>query len=100
MGAGKVLVVDDSAHSRSAMCVALASRGYQVDDVNSGEAAVERLRETPFDLVLLDMNIAGMGGIETCRAIRSESEVAIIAERQDLGLDAATTIMDQDCFNT
>jgi two-component system KDP operon response regulator KdpE len=49
-----------------------------VDDAKTGEAALEKLREQRFDLVLLDMNMPGMGGIDTCRAIRSQSEIAII----------------------
>jgi DNA-binding response OmpR family regulator len=44
----------------------------------TGDAALELLRERPFDLVLLDMNMPGSSGLETCRAIRAGSEVAII----------------------
>jgi two-component system KDP operon response regulator KdpE len=60
------------------MRVTLAGQGYEVDDVKSGEAALERLRDQRFDLVLLDMNMPGMGGLETCRALRAQSEIAII----------------------
>jgi len=44
----------------------------------TGDAALELLRERPFDLVLLDMNMPGSSGLETCRAIRARSEIAII----------------------
>ena len=47
-------------------------------EARSGEEAVEKLRSSRFDLVILDMNMPGMGGIEACRAIRSGSEAAII----------------------
>src|SRR5580765_756143 len=60
------------------MRVTLTGQGYEVDDAKSGEAALEKLRDERFDLVLLDMNMAGMGGLETCRAIRDQSEIAII----------------------
>jgi two-component system KDP operon response regulator KdpE len=60
------------------MRVTLTGQGYEVDDVKSGEAALEQLRDQRFDLVLLDMNMPGMGGLETCRAIRAQSEIAII----------------------
>jgi len=60
------------------MRVTLTGQGYEVDDAKSGEAALEKLREARFDLVLLDMNMPGMAGLETCRAIRAQSEVAII----------------------
>jgi two-component system cell cycle response regulator CtrA len=60
------------------MRVTLTGHGYEVDDVTTGEAALEALRAHAFDLVLLDMNMPGLGGIETCRLIRAQSEIAII----------------------
>jgi two-component system KDP operon response regulator KdpE len=78
VSAGRILVVDDDPQIRRVMRVTLAGQGYEVDDVKSGEAALERLRDQRFDLVLLDMNMPGMGGLETCRALRAQSEIAII----------------------
>jgi two-component system, OmpR family, KDP operon response regulator KdpE len=78
VSAGRILVVDDDPQIRRVMRVTLTGRGYEVDDAKSGEAALERLREQRFDLVLLDMNMPGMGGLETCREIRGSSEIAII----------------------
>ncbi len=78
MSAGRILIVDDDPQIRRVMRVALTGHGYEVDDATSGELAQERLREHPVDLVLLDMNMPGMGGLETARAIRAGSEVAII----------------------
>lgn len=81
MSAGRILVVDDEPQIRRVMRTALTAGGYEVSDVRSGEDAVETLRNTPFDLVLLDMNLAGMDGLAACRAIReirSGSELAII----------------------
>jgi two-component system KDP operon response regulator KdpE len=60
------------------MRVTLTGQGYEVDDAKSGDGALEKLREARFDLVLLDMNLPGMSGIEVCHAIRSQSEIAII----------------------
>jgi two-component system KDP operon response regulator KdpE len=78
VSAGRILVVDDDPQIRRVMRVTLTGQGYEVDDAKTGEAALEKLREQRFDLVLLDMNMPGMGGIDTCRAIRSQSEIAII----------------------
>ena len=78
MSAGRILVVDDDPQIRRVMRVTLTGQGYEVDDAKSGEAALEKLRDERFDLVLLDMNMPGMGGLETCRAIRAQSEIAII----------------------
>jgi len=78
MSAGRILVVDDDPQIRRVMRVTLTGQGYEVDDAKTGETALDKLREERFDLVLLDMNMPGMGGIETCRMIRSQSEIAII----------------------
>jgi two-component system KDP operon response regulator KdpE len=78
MSAGRILVVDDDPQIRRVMRVALTSHGYEVDDATNGEEALDRLRDRTADLVLLDMNMPGMGGLETCRAIRVGSEVSII----------------------
>jgi two-component system, OmpR family, KDP operon response regulator KdpE len=78
VSAGRILVVDDDPQIRRVMRVTLTGQNYEVDDAKSGDAAVEKLRDAKFDLVLLDMNMPGLSGLETCREIRSHSEVAII----------------------
>jgi two-component system KDP operon response regulator KdpE len=78
MSAGRILVVDDDPQIRRVMRVTLTGQGYEVDDVKSGDAALEKLRDARFDLVLLDMNMPGLSGVETCRLIRGQSEVAIV----------------------
>jgi two-component system KDP operon response regulator KdpE len=78
MSAARILVVDDDPQIRRVMRVTLTGQGYEVDDAKNGEAALERLREERFDLVLLDMNMPGMGGLEACRAIRAQSDIAIV----------------------
>lgn len=78
MSAGRTLIVDDEPQIRRVMRTTLIAEGYEVTEARSGEEAVEKLRSSRFDLVILDMNMPGMGGIEACRAIRSGSEAAII----------------------
>jgi len=78
MSAGRILVVDDDPQIRRVMRVTLTGQGYEVDDAKSGDAALDKLRDERFDLVLLDMNMPGMDGLETCRAIRSQSDIGII----------------------
>ena len=78
MSAGRVLVVDDDPQIRRVLRVALAGQGYEVDDAKNGEGALDKVRESRFDLVLLDMNMPGIDGLETCRTIREQSEIAII----------------------
>lgn len=78
MSAGLILVVDDDPQIRRVMRVALTRQGYEIDDATTGEAALEKVRDHRFDLILLDMNMPGMGGLEACRLLRAGSEVPII----------------------
>jgi len=75
---GRILVVDDEPQIRRIMRVTLTSAGYEVEDSKTGEEALGKLREFRPDLVLLDINMPGMGGLEACRAIRTDSSVAVI----------------------
>jgi len=78
LSAGKVLVIDDEPQIRRVMRVILSGENYEVMEARSGEAALLRFREFLPDLVLLDLNMPGMTGLETCRAIRESSDVPII----------------------
>jgi two-component system, OmpR family, KDP operon response regulator KdpE len=78
VSAGKILVVDDEPQIRRVMKVILIGEQYEVVEARSGETALMRFREFLPDLVLLDLNMPGMGGLETCREIRATSEVPII----------------------
>lgn len=78
MSAGRILVADDDPQIRRAMKATLTARGYQVSDARTGEEALDKLRSEAYDLVLLDMNMPGSGGMETCRLIRSSSDIAIV----------------------
>lgn len=81
MSAGRILVADDEPQIRRVMRATLSSGGYEVSDARSGEAALDALRASPFDLLLLDMNLPGLDGLETCRMIRQElpdADLAII----------------------
>jgi two-component system KDP operon response regulator KdpE len=75
---GRILVVDDDPQICRVMKTTLTAQGYEVADARSGEDAIDKVRESKFDLILLDMNMPGMDGIETCREIRSSSDIAIV----------------------
>ena len=74
----RILVVDDEPQIRRVMRVTLSEKGYAITDARSGEEALEKLRTERQDLILLDMNMPGMGGLEACRRIRATSDVAIV----------------------
>lgn len=66
----RVLIVDDESAMRRALSASLAAGGYLVEDAPDGNGATEKARQQPFDLVLLDVNMPGGGGIEACRRLR------------------------------
>jgi len=78
MGEGCILVVDNEPQIRRVMRTALVSEGFEVDDAKSGEEALEHIRLHKYGLVLLDINMPGPSGFETCRAIRGLSDMPII----------------------
>jgi two-component system KDP operon response regulator KdpE len=78
MSTGRVLVVDDEPQIRRVMRSALTKQGYIVADARSGEEALEKIRDERYDLIILDRNMPGMGGLAACRSIRATSDVGII----------------------
>jgi two-component system KDP operon response regulator KdpE len=71
-------VVDDEPQIRRIMRTTLTGAGYEVDDAKTGEEALDKVREFRPDLVLLDINMPGMGGLAACRSIREHTNIAII----------------------
>jgi len=65
-----ILVVDDESSIRQALRVTLGTIGFDVAEAATGEQALELIRGTRYDAVLLDMNMPGMGGMTACREIR------------------------------
>jgi len=67
----RILVVDDESAIRRALRPPLVELGFQVADCSRGEEALQMLRAAVYDVVLLDINMPGIGGIETLRRIRA-----------------------------
>jgi two-component system, OmpR family, KDP operon response regulator KdpE len=65
----KVLVVEDDIGIRQTLMETLTALGFLVGEANTGEESLERLRMVNYHAVLLDINMPGMGGLETCRRI-------------------------------
>jgi len=78
MNSATILVVDDEPQIRRVLRSTLSSNGYVITEAKSGEEAVDLLRKERPDLVLLDVNMPGIGGIEACREIRASSDAPII----------------------
>jgi two-component system response regulator MtrA len=73
-----VMVVDDDQDLSEMLGIVLTGAGIDVDLVSRGDEALEVFRNNPPDLVLLDVMLPGLDGIEVCRLIRAESMVPII----------------------
>jgi two-component system, OmpR family, KDP operon response regulator KdpE len=78
MNSASILVVDDEPQIRRVLRSTLSFRGYTISEVTSGEEAVELVPKLKPDLILLDVNLPGMSGIETCREIRRSTDAPII----------------------
>jgi two-component system, OmpR family, KDP operon response regulator KdpE len=79
MSEGKILVVDDESQIRRVVRTSLTSHGYEVSEATNGEEALSLVRASEYDLLLLDVNMPGKSGLETCREIRANgSNPAII----------------------
>jgi two-component system KDP operon response regulator KdpE len=78
MSGANVLVVDDEPQIRRVLRSTLSFRGYTITEATSGEEALELVPKLKPDLILLDVNLPGMSGVETCREIRRSSDAPII----------------------
>jgi two-component system, OmpR family, KDP operon response regulator KdpE len=67
---GRVLIVEDDSALRRTLRTTLDALGFDIGEASNGEEALQRLRMVDYEAVLLDINMPGIGGIETCRRIR------------------------------
>lgn len=74
----RVLVVDDDPALAEMLTIVLRGEGFDTAVVADGSRALPALRELKPDLVLLDLMLPGMNGIDVCKAIRAESGVPIV----------------------
>jgi DNA-binding response OmpR family regulator len=70
----RVMVVDDDVTVREVVVTYLRAAGYDVDEAADGEAALEGLRDVRADLVVLDLMLPGIDGLEVCRRIRAKGD--------------------------
>ena len=96
----KILIVDDEEAVRFFIADALSRAGWQVHEADSGEAALAALSEQPFDVMLLDLRMPGMGGLTVMRQAKERwSEVIIIIMTAYASLDSAIEAVRQGAFD-
>ncbi len=74
----RILIVDDDPHIRQLLVFALEKAGFATCEAEDGEAALARVADAAPDLVVLDINMPRMNGLEVCRRLRGESDVPIL----------------------
>ena len=74
----RILLVDDDAGVRDVVAFTLRREGFEVDEERDGPAALESGRSGLYALVVLDVMLPGLSGVEVCRALRAESDVPIL----------------------
>ncbi|HYP27592.1 MAG TPA: sigma-54 dependent transcriptional regulator [Blastocatellia bacterium] len=97
---GSILVVDDEEVMRDVLESLLTSEGYQVDIARTGEEGLDKFQQRPFDLVLLDVSMPGMGGLRTLEEIlKVDAEAVIIMITAYATFDTAVAAWQRGAFN-
>lgn len=91
---GNILVIEDDANIRKLVRVNLAKRGYTVSEAEDSHQAMALFQEQQFDLVLLDLILPGLSGVDICTWIRARSEVPIIILSARLEEDLKVAALD------
>lgn len=96
----RVLVVDDETRFRTTLAKMLRSRGLAVQAVGSGEECLEELAARPYDVVLLDIRMPGLGGLETLRLLKERHpEVEVVMLSGHANLDTAIELLKLGAFD-
>jgi len=74
----RILLVDDEPLILKGLRFSLQQEGYEIDQAADGEEALKKIRENAYDLVLLDVMLPKLSGIEVCQQVRETSDVPII----------------------
>jgi len=100
MPSHRVLIVDDEANIRRVLSANLKAAGYETAAASSGYEALEKLDEAHFDLVLLDKNMLGMGGIETLKAIKAkDADTVVIIMTAYQSVESAVAAMKEGAYD-
>ena len=94
----RVLVVDDGPENRELLVLVLGDCGLEVEEAENGQIAVEKSREQPFDLILMDMQMPVMDGFTATRTMRDDGlDIPIIALTANAMKDAERDVMAAGC---
>ena len=91
---GNILIVEDDPNIRKLVRVNLVKRGYTVNEAEDSHQAIELFQSLPVDLVLLDLLLPGLSGVDICKWIRARSDVPIIVLSARLEEDLKVAALD------
>lgn len=91
---GNILIVEDDPNIRKLVRVNLIKRGYTIREAGDSHQAIEFFQSEPIDLVLLDLMLPGLSGVDVCAWIRARSEVPIIILSARLEEDLKVAALD------
>ena len=74
----RILVVDDESDIRNVLRLLLTSRGYSVEEAANGREALERVQKNAYDLIILDIMMPEMNGVDACAALREISSAPVL----------------------
>ncbi len=91
---GNILIVEDDPNIRKLVRVNLEKRGYTISEAGNSHEAIALFQEVPVDLVLLDLVLPGLSGVDICAWIRARSDVPIIVLSARLEEDLKVAALD------
>jgi two-component system KDP operon response regulator KdpE len=91
---GNILIVEDDPSIRKLVRVNLVKRGYSVSEAEDSHQAIALFQEVPVDLVVLDLMLPGLSGVDVCKWIRGRSDVPIIVLSARLEEDLKVAALD------
>ena len=90
IGAARVLLVEDDERDAAMIRAMFSAEPYVLETVNSGEAALERIRQGPYDVILLDILLPGLSGFDVCRQLKG------LHQTQEIQIIMITCLSDLD----
>jgi DNA-binding NtrC family response regulator len=96
----QILLIDDESHNREALTLLLSHAGYQVQSAASGEEALKILQETPFEIVITDLFLPGVSGIDILKRVKEDSPFTnVILITGNASAETAVEAMKEGAFD-
>lgn len=96
----QILVIDDEAHNRQALTLLLSHSGYQVQSAVSGEEALDIMQKTPFEIIITDLFLPGVSGIDILKRVKEESPyTSVILITGNASAETAVEAMKEGAFD-